>query len=101
MALMGEVAKMPLKRMSWEWLVQLPDGTQLIGRDAAEVVARWCHLSGWLTGETLAAPVLKGNVLRYLEGAFGVVLDPALADAPDAEFLEALGATGVVQVVAK
>lgn len=83
----------------WAVMVQLRSGEQVVGTDDRDVLDRWRRLQ-W-AAPSMDAATFKERILGYARVLYGAGLIGLDGETPDEQFLDALTAEGVLQVIRK
>jgi hypothetical protein len=87
-------------RPRWSVCVQFLDGTQLFGNSDDEIIERWMRVGFWAADE-MGMPEFKTNVVGKAREVYCAALIGIGAHTPSDQYLNALAAEGIVQVIRK
>lgn len=90
-------------RPRWSTLIEFRDGQHIAGADDVCAVDAWRRMH-WLTPVEDPAhdrEMFKQRILEHARGIYGAELPDVSGLTPDAEWLDALDAAGVITVIRK
>lgn len=100
--LMGEPKAYPVPdRPRWATMIQMMDGTQIVGTDDEDVLRRWRSLGMWSVGREMSRQAHQERVAAFARAIYGAVLIGIGRRTEPADFLDALAAEGIIQVIRK